>query len=153
MSIRGEGSNGCIDAVIVDVDGFKYFVVDKDKSKGDRRCNGKFTSNFFNVVDPPPTTASNNTCRQSHRNKTKRDLKIHLEGDTSRGVEKERTNTHTRHNGNEQEARAISITAQACTDEGDDLIASNIPEESVTIDESEDFDISLLDGGLRLPED
>ncbi len=35
---------------IVDVDGVKYFVVDRDVSKGDRRCDGKFMSDFFTVL-------------------------------------------------------------------------------------------------------
>jgi hypothetical protein len=106
---------------------------------------------FFNVVDTPPATTSNNNCRQSHRKKIKRDLQhtlcietedvelIHLEGSTSTGVEKERTNIQTRHNGNEQKVGAVSITVQACTDEADDVIASNMLEESQPRDESEDL--------------
>jgi hypothetical protein len=42
--------------LIVDVDGFSYFVVDKDRSKGDRRSDGKFTSDFFKIVDTPDAT-------------------------------------------------------------------------------------------------
>jgi hypothetical protein len=47
MSNLGEGSSEDGNAVIEDLDGFSYFDVDKDRSKGDRRSDGKLTSNFF----------------------------------------------------------------------------------------------------------
>ena len=57
---------------IVDVNGFRYFVVDRDLSKGDRRCDGKFLSNFFTVVDTQDEAMTN--VRQSKRVVKKRDL-------------------------------------------------------------------------------
>ncbi len=54
MSMPLHGSSSERDTSnILDVDGFSYFVVDRDvsTSKGDRRCDGKFLSNFFTVVD------------------------------------------------------------------------------------------------------
>jgi hypothetical protein len=57
---------------IVDVDGFTYFIVDRDLSKGDRRCDGKFMSNFFTVVDTQGEAMSN--VRRSKRVVKKRDL-------------------------------------------------------------------------------
>jgi hypothetical protein len=57
---------------IIDVDGFQYFVVDRDVSKGDRRCDGKFMSDFFKVVEKPGVAMSN--VWQSHRVVKKRDL-------------------------------------------------------------------------------
>ena len=59
MSNLGGGSNEDGNALIVDVDGFSYFVVDKDRSKGDRRSDGKFTSDFFKIVDTPDATLTN----------------------------------------------------------------------------------------------
>ena len=56
---------------IVDVDGYSYYVVEKDLSKGDRRCDGKFMSDFFMVVDSP--ASSINHVRQSLRVQKKRD--------------------------------------------------------------------------------
>jgi hypothetical protein len=59
-------------STILDVDGFTYFVVDRDLSKGDRRCDGKFLSNFFTVVDTQDEAMTN--VRQSKRVVKKRDL-------------------------------------------------------------------------------
>ncbi len=47
-------------------------MVDRDLSKGDRRCDGKFLSDFFMVVDSPASTINN--VRQSFRVQKKRDL-------------------------------------------------------------------------------
>ncbi len=49
MSNLGEGSSEDGNALIVDVDGFSYFVVDKDRSKRDRRSDGKLISDFFKL--------------------------------------------------------------------------------------------------------
>jgi hypothetical protein len=57
---------------IVDFDGFSYYVVDRDVSKGDRRGDGKFTSNFFTVVETSAETKTD--LRQSYRVKNKRDV-------------------------------------------------------------------------------
>jgi hypothetical protein len=65
---------------MVDVDGFSYFVVNKDRSKGDRRSDGKFTSDFFKIVDTPDATQTN--FRQSHRVKMKIELQQSLLRDT-----------------------------------------------------------------------
>ncbi len=54
------------------MDGVKYFVVDRDVSTGDRRCDGKFMSDFFTVVERPGEAMSN--VRQSNRVIKKRDL-------------------------------------------------------------------------------
>ncbi len=35
----------------VELQGHNYYVVDQDRSKGDRRCDGKATSDFFNNED------------------------------------------------------------------------------------------------------
>ena len=52
MSNTLEGSSAEGHAMgIVDNDGFSDNVVDRDLSKGDRRCDGKLTSNLFTVVD------------------------------------------------------------------------------------------------------
>jgi hypothetical protein len=57
---------------IVDVDGFQYFVMDRDVSKGDRWSDGKFMSDFFTVVERPVEATTN--VRQSQRVVKKRDL-------------------------------------------------------------------------------
>jgi hypothetical protein len=82
MSNLGEGSTEDRNALIVDLDGFSYFVVDKDRSKGNRRSDGKFTSDFFKIVDTPDATLTN--CRQSHRVKMKRELQQSLCRDTEK---------------------------------------------------------------------
>ena len=35
----------------VELNGHNYYVVNQDRSKGDRRCDGKATSDFFNVEE------------------------------------------------------------------------------------------------------
>ena len=57
---------------IIDVDGCAYFVVGRDLKKGDRRCDGKYMSDFFMVVDTQGEAMSN--VRQSKRVVKKRDL-------------------------------------------------------------------------------
>ncbi len=47
-------------------------MVDRDVCKGDPRCDGKFMSDFFTVVERPGEAMSN--VRQSHRVVKKRDL-------------------------------------------------------------------------------
>ncbi len=59
MTVHGSSSESET-CNVVDVDGFKYFVVDRDLvGKGDRRCDGKFMSDFFTVVDTPGEGMSN----------------------------------------------------------------------------------------------
>ena len=45
---------------IVDVNGFSYYVVDSDLSKGDRRGDGKYMSDFFTVANTPGSTIISN---------------------------------------------------------------------------------------------
>jgi hypothetical protein len=47
-------------------------VVDRDLSKGDRRCDGKYMSDFFMVVESPASTINN--ARKSLRVQKKSDL-------------------------------------------------------------------------------
>jgi hypothetical protein len=82
MSNIGEGTTEERNDLIVDVDGFSYFVVDKDRSKGDRRSDGKFTTDFFKIVDTPDATLTN--CRHSHRVKCKRELQQSLSRNTEK---------------------------------------------------------------------
>jgi hypothetical protein len=70
MSMAGGGSSDAVG--IVDVDGYSYYVVDRDPSKGDRRCDGKYMSDFFMVVDSPASTINN--VRKSLRVQKKGDL-------------------------------------------------------------------------------
>jgi hypothetical protein len=73
VSMTGHCSNSESETCnIVDLDGVKYFVVDRDVSKGDRRCDGKFMSDFFTVVHRSGEAMSN--VRQSNRVRKKRDL-------------------------------------------------------------------------------
>ena len=73
MSMTAHGSSSEKETSnIIDVDGCAYFVVDRDLSKGDRRCDGKFMSNFFTVDDAQCEAMSN--VRQSKRVVKKRDL-------------------------------------------------------------------------------
>jgi hypothetical protein len=53
---------------IVEVEGHHYYVVDEDRSKGDRRCDGPALSNFF--IDDGGSTIVNNV-RESHRLKNR----------------------------------------------------------------------------------
>jgi hypothetical protein len=77
MSMTGDCSSSESESCkIIDVDGFQYFVVDRDGSKGDRRCDGKFMYDFFKVVEKPGVAVSN--VRQSHRVVKKRDLEHKL---------------------------------------------------------------------------
>ena len=73
MSMTAHGSSSEKETSnIIDVDGCAYFVVDRDLSKGDRRCDGKFLSDFFTVVDTQDEAMTN--VRQSKRVVKKRDL-------------------------------------------------------------------------------
>jgi hypothetical protein len=54
----------------VELNGHNYYVVDQDRSKGDRRCDGKATSDFFKVEE---TTTIINNVRESKRVKKRKD--------------------------------------------------------------------------------
>ena len=158
-SSEGETSN------IVDVDGFTYFVVDRDLSKGDRRCDGKFMSNFFTVDDAQYEAMSN--VRRSRRAVKKRDLSHTLCLDTFEDPElmnvvaggpirvgTVKTTSKKRHSAEDIMNNDISIEDPSCT--------GIVPEAEVSFDTTaayetnevvDDFDISSLCKGLRRPED
>ena len=54
-----------ISRATVEKEGYSYFIVDTDFQKGDRRCDGKFMADFFNVTDVQESSVKN--CRQSQR--------------------------------------------------------------------------------------
>jgi hypothetical protein len=58
-------------ATTVDIDGYNFFVVDRDVSKGDRRSDETLMANFFNVEES--ATIINNL-RESNRVKKRKDL-------------------------------------------------------------------------------
>ena len=55
----------------VELKGHNYYVLDQDRSKGDRRCDGKATSDFFNVEE---TSTTIDNVRESRRIKKRRDM-------------------------------------------------------------------------------
>jgi hypothetical protein len=58
-------------APIVEVKGHKYFLIDQDLSKGDRRCDGPGLSSLFSVEGG--STGGNNV-RESNRIKKRKEL-------------------------------------------------------------------------------
>jgi hypothetical protein len=96
---------------IVEVGGSRYFVVDKDVSKGDRRCDGQLMADFFTVVDGARVKtkrilydASHVKDRSTAGKKKKAELDCNLlvedapitKVDVSLTIDEERTSTHHR---------------------------------------------------------
>ena len=166
MSMTAHGSSSEKETSnIIDVDGCAYFVVDRDIKKGDRRCDGKYMSDFFTVGDTQGEAMSN--VRQSRRVVKKRDLShtlcldtfedpevINVDAGGPTNVGTVRTHSKKRHCSKDIMENVISIEDPSCT-----AIA---PEEEVSCDTTvvyqttvvvDDFDISSCFGGLRRPED
>jgi hypothetical protein len=172
MSMTGGGSIAEKDAIaIVDVNGFNYFVVDSDLSKGDRRGDGKSMSDFFTVSESPAPTIIN--VRQSRRVQKKRDLLQTLclsnevlelsnavvEGSSS--SETVRVIGNKRHSAKKESKEAMLIA------EAGDIFCirtniNDVVEEKVAVvatvqtqhsEENDDFDMFSCVVGLRLPED
>ena len=59
-------------AQIVEVKGHKYFLIDQDLSKGDRRCDGPALSTSFFSVEGGSTGGNN--VRESNRIKKRKEL-------------------------------------------------------------------------------
>jgi hypothetical protein len=158
-SSEGETSN------IVDVDGFAYFVVERDLTKGDRRCDGKFMSNFFMVDDTQGEAISD--VRRSRRVVKKRELSHTLCLDTFKDQELTNvdvgglinvgpliTTSKKRHSAKDIMNNDNSIEDPACT--------AIVPEEDVSCNTTvayqtnevvDDFDMSSFMRGVRRPED
>ena len=64
---------------IVEVKGHNYYVVDEDRTKGDRRCDGPALSSFF--IDGGESSIVNNV-RESHRLKTRNDELLTVTNDS-----------------------------------------------------------------------
>jgi hypothetical protein len=64
---------------IVEVQGHNYYVVDEDRTKGDRRCDGPALSSFF--IDGGGSTIVNNV-RESHRLKNRIDESLTVTNDS-----------------------------------------------------------------------
>jgi len=68
---------------IVEVEGHNYYVVDEDRTKGDRRCDGPALSKFF-IFDEGGSTTVNNV-RGSHRLKNRNEA-LHTVTNDSHGI-------------------------------------------------------------------
>jgi hypothetical protein len=151
---------------IVDVDGFQYFVMDRDVSKGDRRCDGKFMSDFFTVVERPVEATTN--VRQSQRVVKKRDLAHTLCVDSvedpeicnvdvggSRNDGTVLTSSKKRQSVIENTKGVILREQPACTEELEEEDVSSNTTGAVAMNvEVEEFDITTFGRiGLRRPED
>jgi hypothetical protein len=150
---------------ILDVEEVKYFVVDRDVSKDDRRCDGKFMSEFFTVVERSREAMSN--VRQSNRVIKKRDLAHTLRLDSevdpemcnvdvggSINVGTVRKTSKKRHSATENMNRVILSEEPECTEVGvEEHVSCNTTGAVAMNVEVEDFDISTFGRGLRWPED
>ncbi len=67
---------------IVEVEGHNYYVVDEDRTKGDRRCDGLALSKIF--IDEGGSTIVNNV-RGSHRLKIRNEA-LHTVTNGSHGI-------------------------------------------------------------------
>ena len=164
MSNTLEGSSAEEHAIgTVDVDGFSYYVVDSDYSKGDRRGDGRFMSNFFTVGGMSAETNTN--LRQSYRVKNKRDLQqtsyVEIEDpelcmmETVKPISVEivQSRKNKRQNVAEEKKAVISLVDDVSTEGIEEEVSNNIIETSVTNEDTDDFDISLFGKGLRRPEE
>jgi hypothetical protein len=110
----------CVAEVLVGEDGHKCFTVDRDRSKGDRRSDGKLNADFFAVEESLVTSDS---VRVSQRLRTKKRDTVEVEsGDESPEEVENETN--------EVEIAADSLEGvQNKTNKGDSprIVRSRVP--------------------------
>ncbi len=115
----------------VELDGSSYFVVDRDVSKGDRRCDGKALEIVFDVGE---TSITVNNVRESQRVKKRRDR------DESAAAKQTNGNEASISNDERQD-----ITRQ-------ETMGNRIPEESQCLNPKlQENETSLMDDRLNIP--
>jgi hypothetical protein len=149
-----------ISRATVEKEGYSYFIVDTDLQKGDRRCDGKFMADFFNVTDVEESSVKN--CRQSqrvHKRYIAETLLIENQGVAAYKASLESATAHKKpHIKLETQGESMDIERMVITptlDEG--TVAEQIEFDSsndVSVPpEEDDFDITMLGRGLRRPDE